>query len=170
MYSLLTAACVIGALLAPHFANSQETDNSTDGSSVAEYDQYDLVYDTEQLDADTAADIKAVVEAQSDPETKLRFRRAENEDEDKDEDEDEDDDEDDDEDEDEAAADAEQSTTATFDVATPSGYTDLIAIGEVAINAFTDCNGENTYMGFQLFAPPTFDIQLCANACSETTA
>jgi len=152
MYFLFSAVSLIGALLAADFATSQETDNPTDGSVVAEYDQYNVVYDTEQLDADTAADIKAVVEAHPNPEIKLRFRRAENEEQDG------------------AAADAEQSTTVTSDVATPSGYSNLISIGEVAINAFTDCNGEYTYLGFQLFTPPAFDIQLCANACSETTA
>jgi len=152
MRYLLFAASLIAVRLAPASAVPQEGVGSAENNFAAESSVDSLAYDAEQIDPDTAADIEAVVESDHDLELTITRRGAEEED-------------------GGATADTERSTAiTTSDVATPYGYTGPIAIGEAAINAFIDCNGEYTYMGFQIFKPPTFDIQLCAKACSETTA
>ena len=54
-------------------------------------------------------------------------------------------------------------------IATPSGYTGATYLGNAAINALSDCNGANTYMGYKLFQNQPFDVSLCAAACSAQT-
>ncbi|GAB7343586.1 hypothetical protein MBLNU457_1588t1 [Dothideomycetes sp. NU457] len=54
-------------------------------------------------------------------------------------------------------------------IATPEGYTTPTPLGNAAINAPLDCNGDNTYMGYKLFQNQPFDIALCAAACSAQT-
>ncbi|GAB7345790.1 hypothetical protein MBLNU457_4054t2 [Dothideomycetes sp. NU457] len=54
--------------------------------------------------------------------------------------------------------------------ATPSGYTNLMALGTSAINAPLDCDNRDTYMGVQIFDPSNpFDPALCAAACTATS-
>ena len=54
-------------------------------------------------------------------------------------------------------------------IATPSGYVGPTYLGNAAINALSDCNGANTYMGYKLFQTGAFDVSLCAAACSSQT-
>ncbi len=52
-----------------------------------------------------------------------------------------------------------------------NGYGPPTSLGTNAINAPLDCNGYNTYMGFEIFNSGTpFDPNLCAAACSAQTA
>ena len=54
-------------------------------------------------------------------------------------------------------------------ITTPSGYNGPTYLGNAAINALSDCNGANTYMGYKLFQNQAFDVSLCAAACSAQT-
>ena len=52
-------------------------------------------------------------------------------------------------------------------IATPDGYTGPVYLGDAAINAPLDCNGEDTYMGVKIFTKGPFDAGLCAAACTS---
>ncbi|KAK0786779.1 hypothetical protein LTR02_009572 [Friedmanniomyces endolithicus] len=52
-------------------------------------------------------------------------------------------------------------------IATPSGYSGPIPLGNAAINAPLDCAGHDTYMGVKIFTSGPFDAGLCAAACSS---
>jgi hypothetical protein len=51
-------------------------------------------------------------------------------------------------------------------IATPFSYQPAVALGNAAINAPLDCNGNNTFMGVKIFTTGPFDASLCAAACS----
>jgi hypothetical protein len=46
------------------------------------------------------------------------------------------------------------------------GYDEPTYLGSSAINAPDDCNGDNTFLGVQIFTNGPFDAGLCAAACS----
>lgn len=52
------------------------------------------------------------------------------------------------------------------------GYTTPVALPDAAIISPSDCNGANSYMGYETVgaANATFDTNLCATACSRKTA
>jgi hypothetical protein len=52
---------------------------------------------------------------------------------------------------------------------TPPGYSPGVYLGDAAINAPLDCNGDDTFMGSKIFTGVPFDANLCATACSETS-
>ncbi|KAF4550457.1 Hypothetical protein D9617_17g047250 [Elsinoe fawcettii] len=52
-------------------------------------------------------------------------------------------------------------------VATPAGYSDPVYLGNAAINALTDCNEGYTYMGVQIWTNSPFDVDRCAQACTN---
>ena len=54
-------------------------------------------------------------------------------------------------------------------ISTPVGYTGPTYLGNGAIQAPNDCNGQNTYMGAKIFTSGAFDANLCAAACSATS-
>lgn len=180
MRSVLIAASLVGVVFAtPSAFEALETAAPVESTVVQKFGADALAYDTKVIDPNTAADIKAVVENKPAPSALLAHitdvisqnsaiesskpaahRSALST----------------------AAASTKQApkTTKTKsekvpsankkqNVVTPSGYTDPVAIGEAAINALVDCNGQYTYMGFRMFGSETFNIELCADACSETT-
>ena len=51
-------------------------------------------------------------------------------------------------------------------VPTVPGYNGT-SLGDAAINAPLDCDGQNTYMGFKIFTSGTFDPIKCAAACES---
>lgn len=178
MRSALIAASLVGATFAS--ASTSKTAAPAESTVVKKFGADALAYDTKVIDPNTAADIKAVVENRSAPSAILARRtdlvsqsaavkssksvapkatessvaastkKAPK------------------------ATDKEKASSASKkqDVVSPSGYTGPIEIGQAAINALVDCNGQYTYMGFEMFEvfnPDTFNIQLCANVCSQTT-
>lgn len=52
-------------------------------------------------------------------------------------------------------------------IATPAGYQAPVFLGDAAINAPSDCNNQDTYMGVKIFTTGVFDIGKCAAACSS---
>lgn len=51
-------------------------------------------------------------------------------------------------------------------ISTPAGYTGPNALGQAAINAPLDCNGDDTYLTFKTFTSGPFDAAKCAAACT----
>lgn len=49
------------------------------------------------------------------------------------------------------------------------GFADVVDLGQAAVNAPSNCNGVDTYMGGTFFANTAFDILLCAVACINET-
>lgn len=55
-------------------------------------------------------------------------------------------------------------------ITVPSGYSGVQSLGNAAINALNDCNGQYTYMGVKIWTNQPFDANLCASACSAQSA
>ncbi|TIA61102.1 hypothetical protein D6C77_03682 [Aureobasidium pullulans] len=55
-------------------------------------------------------------------------------------------------------------------IAASPGYGPSTYLGNNAISAPNDCNGKNTYMGFQIFNDAPFNATRCAEACSAQSA
>ncbi|KAG9551233.1 glycoside hydrolase, partial [Aureobasidium melanogenum] len=51
-------------------------------------------------------------------------------------------------------------------IVTPPGCSTPIYLGDAAINAPFDCNGNDTYLGVRIFQSGPFDISKCAAACT----
>ncbi|THV78875.1 hypothetical protein D6D29_07325 [Aureobasidium pullulans] len=59
-------------------------------------------------------------------------------------------------------------TTTKYQVI--SGYTTPKFLNTAVMNAPTDCNGADTYMGYKLFNEAVFDARLCSAACDAQSA
>lgn len=52
----------------------------------------------------------------------------------------------------------------------PTGYSPAVYLGNVAINAPNDCNGDNTYINSTIIVARSFDPALCAAACDTLSS
>jgi hypothetical protein len=159
MFAFILTASIAGAAIATPFGSS-EAANAKESAAIKKVGN-DLHYNPNAIDASLAADIEAVVENLGSVKAAL-IRRA-----------------------DRSAQSLvkivpsnqprilqyvpdQPAAKRDATVPAPLGFSDPINIGAAAINALTDCNGQYTYMGFQMFTPANFDIQLCATACTGT--